>query len=430
MSRRILLTALAVTMTGAELSAQAVPEDSQAWNVDMGYRRVSLFRVDPFRHAMIPHWGFVFSLGATAENSVLNFADVGALDFLDRNGGLLPGDYIDVVGLIPVGSGVRVTSQAEGGFYLGGPFGGHLNLGFSAQARAYGTAFVADEFVTLIRDGNMTQSDFDLAGSGGSGLATSEIGAHAVLRFGPLGTEDGVNLAVGLGGRLVRAGAYVRGRPSAGSSTIVRATIDSVVADLAFESLYRPLNDVSDFTEGTGGSVVGDFLVRFEWPTSGIAFEAMLANVGSVTVNGVARDTASFFVATSDPRDALPTAFDALNFAAQDTIDVNVKLPRIMRFSAGAWANRILQLDMAATMPVGGEFDTPLTLDFGTTWRFVRHIPLRAGVILGGHQGLGYSGGFAIEARNLFFQVAGQSLGGFFRQARGVGARIDFGVFF
>lgn len=85
---------------------------------------------------------------------------------------------------------------------------------------------------------------------------------------------------------------------------------------------------------------------------------------------------------------------------------------------------------MAATLPVSGDFETPLTIDLGTTWRFIRTLPLRAGLILGGHQGLGYSGGIAIEGRNVFLQVAGQSLGGFFKNAKGAGARVDFGIFF
>ncbi len=203
----------------------------------MGYRRMSSFRIDPFRHVMIPHWGFVFSFGATGENSVLNFADIGALTFLDddTNGSkILPGDLLDVIGLIPVGKGVRVVGQAEGGFYLGGPFGRHLSLGFSAQSRGYGSGLISDGVASLLRDGNLTQDRFDLAGSGGIGLATAELGAHAVLRFGPLGTEDGVHLALGFGGRLVRAGAYFQARPQPGSSTVVRVGIDSIVADLAF----------------------------------------------------------------------------------------------------------------------------------------------------------------------------------------------------
>ncbi len=433
MTRRVLMAAAVLSLWTMDAAAQLVPEGSQAARVDMGYRRMSSFRIDPFRHVMIPHWGFVFSVGATGENSVLNFADAGALRFIEENDEILPGDLLDVIGLIPVGKGVRVVGQSEGGFYLGGPFGRHFSLGFSAQTRGYGSGLIADGLVSLLRDGNLTQDRFDLAGSGGVGLATAELGAHAVLRFGPLGTEDGMHLALGFGGRMVRVGAYYQARPQLGSSTVVRAGIDSIVADLSFETFETPLIDVDDFFDNfrnSPSSVVGDFLIRMEWPTNGFTLEAMFANLGSVSIPNVVRDTASLFLATNDPRDDLPDAFDAMQWASAGTVDVDLKLPQIIRFSAGAWANRILQLDVAATMPVSGDFETPLTFDFGTTWRFLRALPLRAGLILGGHQGLGYSGGFALEGRNVFFQVAGQSLGGLFRNAKGAGARMDFGIFF
>ncbi len=438
--RRILLTVAILTVSTTETSAQLVPETSQAARVDMGYRRASSFRVDPFRHIMIPHWGFVFSVGGTGENSVLNFADAAALRFIDENDEFLPGDIIDLIGLIPAGRGVRAASQAEGGFYLGGPFGRHFQLGFSAQTRGYGSGLIPDALASLVRDGNMMQTQFDISGAGGIGLATAELGAHSVFRFGPLGTEDGVHLSLGLGGRLVRPGLYFQARPQAGSSTVIQVGSDSILADLAFEKFHTPLADLAEFLDRglPGGvtsapsSLVGDFLIRMDWPTSGFSFEAMFANLGSVTVPDVVRDTASLFVATADPlfSGALADSIDAMDFVFADSVDLKVKLPQIIRFSAGAWANAILQLDVAATMPVSGDFESPLIVDLGTTWRFVRSLPLRAGLILGGHQGLGYSAGIAVEGRNLFFQVAGQSLGGFFQKAKGAGARLDFGIFF
>ena len=433
MKRCVLLISVLIGASTAGLDAQAVPEGSQATKVDRGYRRPSSFRVDPFRHVMIPHWGFVFSMGATSENTALNLADVEALRYLNDNDQILPGDIIDVLGLIPAGQGIQAVGTAEGGFYLGGPIGSHLSIGLSAQSRAYGAARVDDEAVALLRDGNLVQQEFDLGDTGGTGLATAELGAHAVLRFGPLGSEDGVHLGLGIGGRVVRAGAYIQAGPRGGSAQRIAATIDSIVTDLEFERLQTPLSGVADFTDrfrnGSAG-LAADFLVRLEWPTSGFAIEAVLANIGSVTISGVERDTASLMIATNNPRDDVPAAFDALQFMPQDTIDLDVRLPRILRFSAGAWANKILQVDISATMPVSGTFEMPPIVDIGTTWRFVRHLPLRAGLVLGGLQGHGYTAGFAVEARNVFFQVAGQSLGGLFRNAKGAGARIDFGIFF
>lgn len=428
--RIALLAAITVGLTATSVSAQGVPDRSQAARVDMGYRRFSSFRVDPFRHVMIPHWGLVVSAGASAENTVLNFSDVGALIFLDDNDDIQPSDLIDIVGLIPAGKGVRAVAQGEGGAHLGGPFGGHFSLGFSVQGRGYGSAKIADSAISIVRDGNLNQQDFNLGNSGASGLATAEIGAHAVLRFGPFGGDDGMNLAVGLGGRLVRPGAYVRARSEVGSPRTIRVTTDSIVLDLAFETLVTPDKIDERFTGGFGSGVVGDFLMRLEWPTQGFAFEAMVANIGTTSIKQLERDSASLFVATADPLNDLVDALDALSFETRDTVDVDVRLPRIVRFGASAWANRILQVDLSTTMPVGGEFETPLIMDVGTTFRFLKNLPLRAGLIIGGHQGLGYSGGFAFEARNMLFQVAGQSLGGFLKQAKGAGARFDFGFFF
>ena len=109
---------------------------------------------------------------------------------------------------------------------------------------------------------------------------------------------------------------------------------------------------------------------------------------------------------------------------------MKVTLPRLVRFTASSWANRILQIDLSATMPVTGDFESPLGVDIGTTWRFIRTLPLRAGVVLGGSQGIGYTGGIAIEGRNMFLQIAAQSLGGFLKSATGAGARLELGLFF
>jgi len=121
---------------------------------------------------------------------------------------------------------------------------------------------------------------------------------------------------------------------------------------------------------------------------------------------------------------------DTLDLQIQDTAAVEVTLPRLVRVAASAWANRILQLDLAATMPITGEFASPLSVDVGTTWRLVNAIPLRLGLVLGGHQGVGYNAGFAVEGRSFLFRVAGESLGGLFREATGAGGRFELGVFF
>lgn len=425
--RRASLAMLGLVLGGSGLRAQAVPEGSQAARVQPAYRRTPTFRTDPFRHAMIPHWGFVISAGGSGENNTLNFPDARALVFLADNDSLEAGDVLDILNLVPQGRGISGRAQGEGGFYLGGPFGSHFSLGLSAQARGYGAFQLDDDFVALIRDGNGARQDFSLGDSKGIGLATAEGGAHAVLRFGPLGSEDGVHLNVGLGGRYIKPVFFAQARSTVANGGVIRITGDSVIANIAVETAHTP--ELDSTIAGSPG-IAADFLVRLTWPTSGFALEAMVANIGNLTINYVETERRAFNVRTTSIQEVLDSLDSFDSTAVTDTVDVDIKLPRIVRFMASAWANRILQVDVSATMPVTGDFEQPMAVDIGTTWRFIRVLPLRAGLVLGGHQGLGFTGGFAIEGRNTFLQVNGQTLGGLFRNATGAGARVELGLFF
>jgi hypothetical protein len=114
-----------------------------------------------------------------------------------------------------------------------------------------------------------------------------------------------------------------------------------------------------------------------------------------------------------------------------DTTSVELKLPRIIRFAASAWANRFLQLDLSARLKTTGTvFEYPFEGELGTTWRFIRQLPLRVGLIVGGAQDIGFSGGIGLETRNLFLTVAGRTAGGFLTEGTGVAARLELGFFF
>lgn len=450
MKRFLIVLALTAGLAGPN-AAQTIPEGSQASKVEPAYRRTPSFRNDPFRHVAIPHWGFVTSLGMSAANNTLNASDLGAIIFLSDSvknpDGLLLGDAFDVLGLIPQGSGLRGTLQGEGGFYLGGPFGGRVSIGFSARGAGYGSFLLDDQAVALLRDGNGAQQNFSLGSTSGVGLATAEGGAHAILRFGPFGSEDGVRLSVGFGGRYIRPIFYADVHSQLAGGGTIRVTGDSINANIAIERLgtWRTVQNCSGFPVSCsndtefdinrtvkGSGKAADFLVRFEWPTSGLAFEALVANLGSVNIPGVERSTATFRVATTSFEE-VGDSIDAADFRIAPTDSsrtVNLTLPRIVRFTGSAWANRILQIDLSTTLPVSGTFNSPMAVDIMTTWRFLRTLPLRAGVVLGGAQGIGYTGGIAIEGRNVFFQLAGQSLGGFMRNATGAGARLELGLFF
>lgn len=425
----LLLTLAAVT--AGPLSAQAVPERTQATRVAEGYRRTPSLRVDPFRHVMIPHWGFVFSAGARGENNSLNLRDIGSIILLDNDDELLVGDALDALGLVPRGKGLAGAAQGEGGFYLGGPLPGGLSIGFSAQGRGYGAFEIDDDAVALLRDGNGARQQFSLGDSRGAGLGSLEFGVHMTLRVGPVYSVDGPRITFGAGARQVRPIFYGKGSSVIANGGTIFASGDSLAANVEIESLHTPLEDVDAGTimGERGSGLVGDFLVRLEWPTNGLALEAMVANLGTVTIEQVEQRIFDLDVATTVLDTVIQELEDA-EFEVRDTLDVSVTLPRIVRFGASAWANRILQLDVSTTLPVGGDFPTVFSVDVGSTWRFIRTIPLRAGLTFGDRQGIGFTGGIAIEGRTMFLQIAGQSLGGLFRQATGLAGRFELGLFF
>lgn len=424
------LTVLLAGLAGAA-HGQAVPERSQGARVDFGHRRTPTLRVDPFRHVMIPHWGFVFSVGARGVNNVLNFRDIGALIKIDDEDSILVGDVLDVLGLVPRGRGIAGAAEGEGGFYLGGPLAGGLAIGLSAKGRGYGAFELDDDAIALLRDGNGARQEFTLGDSRGAGIASMEFGVHAVLRIGPVYSADGPRITLGAGARQVRPVVYGRVRSTIENGGRIAVTGDSIIAKIELESFYTPIDEFEASTAfgDRGSGIVADFLVRVEWPTNGLALEAMVANLGSVTVERVERRIFQLDVATT-LLDSVIQALEDAEFVIRDTIDLDVTLPRIVRFGASVWANRILQLDISATLPVGGDFPRPFAVDVGSTWRFVRTLPLRVGLVLGDNQGVGFSGGIAIEGRTIFLQIAGQSLGGLFKQASGVAGRFELGLFF
>ncbi len=416
----ILLIAALLPIT--ELAAQSDAPMSDGSSVAAAYRRTPQLRNDPFRHLMVPHWGFVMSVGVTAENNALLMSDLGDLLVSDRSNEVI-GDVVTTLGAVPPGAALQGAGQGEAGIFFGGPVHRLFQIGFSAQARGYGS-FVADEdAIVLLRDGLGGTQDFFLGSSGGSGIATSEYGVHGLVRLGPLGSEDGVQLSFGFGGRYVRPLAYARAQTSIDSRLAIVG--DSIAARLDIENLATPSPGLSV----NGSGVVGDFLFRAEWPTSGFAFEAMVANVGRVTLGEVERRLLSFSVNTTNLLE-VNDSLETLAFQIQDTVATQITLPRIVRFAASAWASRYVQLDGSATLPVDGEFETPFVVDVGSTWRPVAVFPIRLGLILGGHQGIGYTAGLGIESRHFLFTLAGGSLGGFASDATGLGGRFDMGFFF
>ncbi len=405
----------------SEAAAQAVAPTSPAASVPLDYRRNPSFRNDPFRQLFMPGWGVMFSGGLTAENSALQVRDLQRFALDDRDAEVI-NNVVNALEAVPSGSPVVGNAQGEGGLYLGGPLSRFLTVGVSAQGRAYSAFRASEDAVVLVRDGLGGQTDFTIGDTRGSALATSEFGLHALLRFGALESMDGVQLNLGFGGRYVRPLAYGRGQSLIDSRLAIIG--DSVAANVLAERAVTPHVGMDQ-----GSGVVGDLLLRVVWPGSGFALEGMVANVGRVTIGRVERQTLEFFLQTtnlSEVNDSLST----LGFQVQDTVAMDVTLPRIVRFAGSAWANAVLQLDAGATLPIEGEFDYPLAVDVMSTWRFVPVLPLRFGVVLGGHQGFGYTAGTGVESRHFLLRLSAASLGGLFGDARGVSGRFDLGLFF
>ncbi len=429
MKRLVTLASIAVTsFLGARLQAQAVPDNSAAARVQLGYRRPLNYRVDPFRHMFNPGWGLTISTGAWAENNSLNIRDARALQYIADNDTLLVTDVLDAIGLIPQGAGFGVSSTAEGGVFLGGPIGGHLNVGVSAGAREYGGGFIDDGAISVFRDGNSDREVFPLGDTRGEAILTGEVGAHALVRLGPIGSVDGVVFTLGFGGRYIWPQGYARVR-SLGEGDTLRLTPDAIAASFNIETLITQDFDSVAPSFGRGKGMAGDLLLRIEWPTSGFAVEGLLANIGTVTIENVVRRTGDLNVRTTDLID-FADSLDAFEWDST-LVNVEVNLPRLARVSASGWANRILQLDVSASWGLNtGEYDIPLAVDLGSTWRVVRQLPIRVGIVVGGHQRFGYTGGLAVETGNFVLQFAGASLGGLFGDARGAAGRFDLGFFF
>jgi hypothetical protein len=416
--------ALVGSLVAGAAVAQTVPDGSPALQVPSAYRRGPQFRIDPFRHTAVPQWGFVIEGGGIAGNNALNLSDIGALIVLADSDAVLTSDLLNAVALVPAGNAAVGDGQAEGGLYVGGPIGEHVSVGITAQGRAYGSYVVDRDAVAMLREGNSVRQTFDVGQTTGTGLGTGELGVHALVRLEPIGSQDGARLSVGFGGRYIEPLAYGREETTLRDDVPILVSGDSIAAHVDLRAEYTP-----DVEFGRGSGYALDVLVRVEWPTSGLYLEALATNLGKVTVDGVERSTLAFSVATTDLGEVVDS-LDTADFIVQDTTSVSVSLPRVLRFSAGAWANRYLQLDASASLPIGGDFDVPVAVDLWSTWRFMPILPIRLGLVLGGTGGIGYTAGLGVETRHFYLGMLGGSFGGLFKDATGVAGRFELGVFF
>ena len=415
-------------------SAGAVPDSRFAyrpWHVGVlpAYRRTPYLGFDPFRYVLVPHWGVVIAAGANGTNNSLNASDIGALLLLGRRDSLRAENVVDALGLVPPGKGLLGLVQGGTTIHVGGPFGRRLALGFTGEGRAYSSFRVDDNAVALLRDGNASRQDFSLGTTGGAALGTAEAGVHAVLRFGATSEDDpGLRIIAGAGVRYLRPLAYARGGSAIANGGTIRVTGDSVAAHVSVQSQFTVASQ-HDPLDVKGSGLAADLLVRLELPRPGVAVEMMLANVGSVRIQGVERRLGTFTVATTNLRE-VQDSLDNAEFVVQDTTAVTVTLPRVFRLAASAWLLPMLQVDASYTAAVSGDFAAPAVLEAGATFRLLRWFPLRLGVVRAGDYGSGLTGGFGIETRAFYLDVTGGMYGSAPKTARGGGGRIELGIFF
>jgi hypothetical protein len=238
-----------------------------------------------------------------------------------------------------------------------------------------------------------------------------------------------LRVIVGLGARYLKPLAYARGGSAIANGGTIRLTGDSIAAHVSAQSQFTTVASEDNPLNVKGSGLASDFLLRLELPRPGIAIEAMLANVGTVKIQGVERRLATFNVATTTLRE-VKDSLDTVEFRVQDTTEVTVTLPRVLRVAASAWLLPMLQLDASYTAAVTGDFVAPAVLEAGATLRLLRWFPLRVGIVRAGDYGNGFTGGFGIETRVLYLDVTGSAFGDAPKTVRGGGGRIEFGLFF
>ena len=419
---------LGLVVLGLGLALGAAAPAAPAQETADLYRRTPHTGDDPFAGLVQGRPSLRMTSRASGGNNTLDMEGMGAILFLSERDSLRATDALDALGLVPRGEGIRGDAAAGARFRIGVPVTGGLTLGLGVQSRAYGTFQVDDDAVALLRDGNGARSDFRLGETRGDGLLTAEIGAHGVWRpsgsSGPGASRgDGPRLAIGAGVRYARPLYYARARSLLEDEGHVHVSGDSVRARISVATDRTP----SLGYEGRG--ILVDAMTRLEWPETGVALEASVRDLGAVRVPRLERRREDLDLSITR-LDSVIDAVESLSFDVRDTVSATVSPPAIVGMTASVWSWRPLQLDGRLRVPVNGDFGrTPPSGEVMSTLR-LGNVPLRAGIRLGGRQGVGGRFGIGLETRSLFVRGSAFSSGGMGARARGLGARLDVGFWF
>jgi len=417
-------------LLGVAVAAQAIavrpahaqePEDVRVEDL---YRRIPLVGGDPFAALTEGRRSLSLSTHATGENNSLGLNDLGALLLLAERDSLRPTDALDALGLVPRGDGLTGYGTGEVRLRVGLPVSSRLTVGIGLQARGYGSFRIDDDAVALLRDGNATRSEFTLGRTRGDGLVTAEAGVHTVWRAAPPDDRSSPRLTLGAGVRYVEPLFY-------GRALSVLEDVDPILVSGDSVRAHITLSTARNSSVGAQGiGWLGDLMARLEWPSPGVAFEAMLQDLGRVSVDRLVLRSEEVDLATTRLDDVVDVV-DSLSLTVRDTVTADVSPPALVGLTASVWSWAPVQFDGRLLVPVGGDFDRPPPIvELLATWRPLRRLPLRSGVRLGGRGGVGVRLGVGWEAARFYVRGSGVSTGGFAGEARGLAAELDLGLWF
>lgn len=423
--------AAAGLLLGVGVAAQSVAarpaaaQQGEDGSVEDLYRRTPLIGGDPFAALTVGRRSVSLSTRATGENNSLGLNDLGAILLLAERDSLRPTDALDALGLVPRGDGLTGYGTGEVRLRLGLPVGRRVTVGVGLQGRGYGSFRIDDDAVALLRDGNATRSEFTLGRTRGDGLVTAEAGVHAVWGAAHSDDRSSPRLILGAGVRYVEPLFYGRALSVLEDVDPILVSGDSVRAHITLATARSP--SVGS-THGSGW--LGDLMARLEWPSPGVAFEAMLQDLGWVSLDRLVLRSQEVDLATTRLDDVVDVV-DSLSLTVRDTVTADVSPPALVGFTASVWSWAPVQFDGRLLVPVGGDFDRPPPIaELLATWRPLRRLPLRSGVRLGGRGGVGVRLGLGWEAARFYVRGSAVSTGGFAGGARGVAAGLDVGLWF
>jgi hypothetical protein len=287
----------------------------------------------------------------------------------------------------------------------------------SVTSNAAANLDLSRDALKLLLYGNATFDTVNLSGTGGESSVTAGVGftmARPVAEFAR--------------GRLIAGGTvrYVKG-------LYVQKVVESygqiTTADYGIEGDAKLVAR----TANNGSGLAGDVGVLYDYG-GGWKFGASVVNLfGAVSWSGHPEE--HVFTFAIDTLNVVSADDDSLIVSNDSTYGIDAfstRLPAVLRFGAGHEGKKV---NWAAQWEQGlntapGTSTSP-RLSAGTEWLFVNFLPLRAGLSVGGEQGLGLNWGGGVRAAFFYLDLGfGFNNGLSFGQAKGFDFALNTGLQF